>query len=125
MEIIYRADDGTEFYNESDCKRYEERQRLNEMNLASRFWDRQGQPIEIDDLAETVEHAYYAELVTDEEAAFIDDYAYERVGCCIFEEEEDAKAGRYYFDSYHEVWKNIEELNKKYQDVLAIFGESK
>lgn len=125
MEIIYRADDGTEFYDEDDCVEYEERLRLSRMNLISRFWDRTGHPLLIDDLAETVEHTYYAELATDEEAIFIDDYAYERVGCCIFEEEEDAKAGRYYFDSYHEVWKNIEELNKKYQDVLAIFGESK
>lgn len=124
MEIIYRADDGTEFYNESDCERYEEIQRLSEMKLTSRFWDRKGCPMVIEDLAETVENAYYAELATDEEAAFIDGYVYEKVGCCIFEEE-DAKAGRYYFDGYHEVWKNIEELNKKYRDVLAIFGESK
>ena len=79
----------------------------------------------IDDLAETVEHAYYAELATDEEAAFIDGYVYEKIGCYIFEDASDAKAGRYYFDSYHEMWKNIEELNKKYQDVLAIFGENK
>ena len=125
MEIIYRADDGTEFYDESDCERYEEIQRLSEMKLASRFWDRKGQPMVIEDLAETVEHAYYAELATDEEAAFIDGYVYEKVGCCIFEDAGNAEAGRYYFDSYHEVWKNIEELNKKYKEVLAIFGESK
>lgn len=123
MEIIYRADDGTEFYNEYDCERYEEMQRLGEMKLTSRFWDKNRRPMDIDDLAETVEHAYYAELTTDEEAAFIDSYVYEKVGCSIFEEEEDAKAGRYYFDAYHEVWKDIEELNKKYQEVLAIFGE--
>ena len=125
MEIIYRADDGTEFYDESDCERYEEIQRLSEMKLTSRFWDRKGQPMVIEDLAETVENAYYAELTTDEEATFIDDYVYEKVGCYIFEDGDDAKAGRYYFDSYHEVWKNIEELNKKYKEVLAIFGESK
>jgi hypothetical protein len=125
MEIIYRADDGTEFYDESDCERYEEIQRLSEMKLTSRFWDRKGHPMVIEDLAETVENAYYAELTTDEEAAFIDVYVYDKVGCCIFEDIEHAKAGRYYFDSYHEVWKNIEELNKKYRDVLAIFGEGK
>lgn len=123
MEIIYRADDGTEFYDESDCERYEEIQRLSEMKLASRFWDRNGRPMEIEDLAETVEHAYYAELATDEEAIFIDSYAYEKVGCCIFEDAGDAKAGRYYYDTYHEVWKNIEELNKKYKEVLAVFGK--
>jgi len=125
MEIIYRADDGTEFYDEDDCERYEEKQRLNEMNLTSRFWDRTGHPLLIEDLAGTVEHAYYAELTTDEEAAFIDGYVYEKVGGGIFENEEDAKAGRYYFDTYHEVWKNIEELNKKYKEVLAVFGEGK
>lgn len=123
MEIIYRADDGTEFYDESDCERYEEKQRLNEMKLASRFWNSSGDPLLIEDLAKTVEHAYYAELATDEEAAFIDNYAYERVGCYIFEDGDDAKAGRYYYDTYYEVWKNIEELNKKYKEVLEIFGE--
>lgn len=123
MEIIYRADDGTEFYDENDCVEYEERQRLSEMNLTSRFWDRTGHPLLIEDLAGTVEHAYYAELTTDEEAAFIDDYAYERVGCCIFGDGEEPKAGRYYYDPYHEMWKNIEELNKRYQKVLAVFGE--
>lgn len=123
MEIIYRADDGTEFYDEDDCERYEEIQRLSKMNLTSRFWDSNGQLIVIEDLARTVELAYYAELTTDEEAAFIDDYAYERVGCCIFGDEDEPKAGRYYYDDYHEVWKNIEELNKKYKEVLAIFGK--
>lgn len=125
MEIIYRADDGTEFYDESDCERYEEIQRLSEMKLTSRFWDRKGQPMAIGDLAETVENAYYAELTTDEEAAFIDGYVYDKVGCCIFEDGGDAEAGRYYFDTYHEVWKNIEELNKKYKEVLAVFGKGK
>ena len=125
MEIIYRADDGTEFYYESDCERYEESLRLSEMNLTSRFWDRNGRPMKIEDLADTVEHAYYAELTTDQEAAFIDGYVYEKVGCCIFKDSNDAKAGRYYFDTYHEVWKNIEELNKKYREVSGIFGESK
>lgn len=123
MEIIYRADDGTEFYDESDCERYEEIQRLSEMKLTSRFWDRKGRPMEIEDLAETVENAYYAELATDEEAAFIDSYVYERVDCCIFEDGDEPRAGRYYYDTYYEVWKNIEELNKKYKEVLEIFGE--
>lgn len=123
MEIIYRADDGAEFYDESDCVEYEERQRLSEMKLTSRFWDRNGQPMDIEDLARTVELAYYAELTTDEEADFINSYAYEKVGCCIFEDDNEPKAGRYYYDSYHEVWENIEELNRKYREVLAVFGE--
>lgn len=123
MEIIYRADDGTEFYDEDECERYEERQRLDEKNLASRFWDRNGRPMKIEDLAETIEHAYYAEFATDEEAAFIDVYVYDKVGCYIFEDDDEPKAGRYYYDTYHETWKNIEELNEKYKKVLAVFGE--
>ena len=118
MKIIYRADDGTEFYDEDDCERYEEIQRLSEMKLTSRFWDKSGHPLLIEDLAGTVEHAYYAEFTTDEEAIFIDTYAYEKIGCCIFEDAGDAKAGRYYYDTHHEKWKNIEEL---YRKVLAIF----
>ena len=125
MEIIYRADDGTEFYDENECKYYEEKQqlmeRLNGKKLASRFWDRKRRLMDIDDLAETVKGAYYAELATDEEAVFIDNYAYEKVGCCIFEDAGDAEAGRYYYDSYRDAWKNIEELNKPYREVLAVF----
>jgi len=121
MEIIYRADDGTEFNNEDDCAEYEEKQRIGEMKLASRFWDNKGRPMAINNLAETVENAYYAELATDEEAVFIDNYAYEKVGCCIFEDAGDAEAGRYYYDSYRDAWKNIEELNKPYREVLAVF----
>lgn len=121
MKIIYRADDGTDFFNEDDCVEYEESQRISEMKLASRFWDNKGRPMAINNLAETVEHAYYAELATDEEAFFIDSYAYEKVGCCIFEDAGDAKAGRYYYDSYRDAWINIEELNKPYREVLAVF----
>lgn len=121
MEIVYRADDGTEFNNEDDCTEYEERQRLRKIKLTSRFWDRSGHPLLIEDLAGTVEHAYYAELATDEEAVFIDSYAYEKVGCCIFEDTSYAKAGRYYYDSDYDKWKNIEELNKPYREMLAIF----
>lgn len=115
------ADDGTDFFNEDDCTEYEEKQRISGMKLASRFWDNKGRPMVINNLAETVEHAYYAELATDEEAVFIDGYAYEKVGCCIFEDTCYAKAGRYYYDSYRDAWKNIEELNKPYREVLAVF----
>lgn len=121
MKIIYRADDGTDFFNEDDCAEYEEKQRISGMKLASRFWDNKGRPMAINNLAETVEHAYYAELATDEEAVFIDSYAYEKVGCCIFEDAGDAEAGRYYYDSYHDKWTNIEELNKPYREMLAVF----
>lgn len=121
MEIVYRADDGTEFNNEDDCMEYEEKRRLRGMKLTSRFWDRSRHPLLIEDLAGTVEHAYYAELATDEEAVFIDSYAYEKVGCCIFEDTCYAKAGRYYYDSCHDTWKNIEELNKPYREMLTIF----
>lgn len=121
MEIVYRAYDGTEFNNEDDCVEYEEKQRLHGIKLASRFWDKKGHPLVIEDLAGTVKYAYYAELATDEEAVFIDSYAYKKVGCCIFEDTGDAKAGRYYYDSDNDVWKNIEELNKQYREVLAVF----
>ena len=121
MEIIYRADDGTEFNNKDDCMEYEERQRLRGIKLTSRFWDKSGHPLLIEDLAGTVKYAYYAELATDEEAVFIDGYAYEKVGCCIFEDTCYAKAGRYYYDSDRNAWINIEELNKPYREMLKIF----
>lgn len=121
MKIIYRADDGTEFYNEDDCTEYEEKQRISGMKLASRFWDRNGHPLLIEDLAGTVTYAYYAELATDEEAVFINDYAYKKNDYCFFDEEDEPKAGRYYYDSYRDLWMNIEELNKSYREVLTIF----
>ena len=121
MEIVYRADDGTEFNNEDDCMEYEEKQQLHGIKLASHFWDRNGHPLLIEDLTGAVKYAYYAEFATDEEAVFIDSYAYKKVGCCIFEDTCYAKAGRYYYDSDSDAWKNIEELNKPYREVLAVF----
>ena len=50
MQIIYRADDGTDFYSEGECEAYENQKKIAAMNLQSRFFRSDGSLMDITDL---------------------------------------------------------------------------
>lgn len=119
MEIIYRAFDGTNFDSEDECTEYESRMKVAAMNLKSRFFDRDGDLMNINDLFTCLENGYYMELTTMEEAKFIAEYSEKEVGMTIFATT--PTIGRYYWDADKDEWHNIEELYAAYADKLKIF----
>ena len=120
MEIIYRAEDGTDFYTEDECLEYESKMKIATMNLKSRFFDSNGVLMDINDLFNCLEKGYYMELATVEEAKFIDEYSEKEVGMTIFYTTSPS-IGRYYWDEHRTEWRNVEELYAIYADKLKIF----
>lgn len=118
MEIIYRADDGREFDNEEECEAYENQQKIRNMNLQSRFFDENGRLLPIEDIIYCVEHAWYMEIATMEEARFLAEYAEREVGIILFEDK--PQVGRFYFIE-NEEWRPIEDLYQRYVKVKNIF----
>lgn len=86
MEIIYRANDGTEFYDEDDCVMYERKLEYRKRNLKSRFFDRKGKEMDNTDIEDCYEHAWYAEFASLEEAEFYDKESSELVGGTYFDD---------------------------------------
>lgn len=119
MEIIYRADDGREFYNEDDCVRYEHRLANKKRNLKSRFFDRKGKEMDNTDIEDCYEHAWYAEFASLEEAEFYDKETSELTGNSYFDDK--PCAGRFYYDRDEARWRNLEELYQVYAKVLNVF----
>ena len=118
MEIIYRADDGEEFSTEEACRNYEEQTRIRRMNLQSRFFDCEGQILDITNLDDCIENGWYMEIATMEEARFLAEYAEREVGIVLFEDK--PQVGRFYYIE-DEGWRPIEDLYQRYAKVNDIF----
>lgn len=119
MEIIYRADDGTDFHSEEECEAYENKKKIAAMNLKSRFFDDRGRPMDITNLYDCIENGWYMEIANLEEAEFIAEYAEKEVAMVLFED--CPKTGRFYWDDGNEEWHNVEELYEIYAQKLQIF----
>lgn len=119
MEIIYRAFDGKEFQREDDCLEYERQQEIKALNLQSRFFNFDGEVMDINDLYHCIENGWYMEIATIEEARIIAEYAEREIGITLFETT--PTIGRYYWDDANEEWRSIEELYSAYADKLKIF----
>lgn len=119
MQIIYRADDGTEFYSEEECEAYEDKKKIAAMNLQSRFFTSDGDPMDINDLYNCIENGWYMEIANMEEARFIAEYTEREVGITLFTTK--PYMGRFYWDDNVDEWRNIEELYKAYAKKLKIF----
>ena len=119
MEIIYRANDGTEFYDEDDCVEYERRLEYEKRDLKSRFFDKKGKEMNNTNIEDCYEHGWYVEFASLEEAEFYDKETSYLVGGTYF----DSKpcAGRFYYDQEEGRWRNLEELYHAYAKVLNVF----
>ena len=118
MQIIYRADDGTDFHSEGECEAYENKKKIAAMNLQSRFFDSDGDLMDITDLYYCIENGWYMEIATMEEARFLAEYAEREVGIILFEDK--PQVGRFYYIE-DEGWRPIEDLYQKYAKVNNIF----
>lgn len=118
MEIIYRADDGTDFRSEEECEAYENKKKIAAMNLQSRFFRSDGSLMDITDLYDCIENSWYMEIADMAEAQFIAEYAEREVGIILFEGK--PQVGRFYFTE-NEEWRPIEDLYQKYAKVNNIF----
>lgn len=119
MQIIYRADDGTDFYSEGECEAYENKKKIAAMNLQSRFFDHGGDLMDITDLYNCIENGWYMEIATNQEAIFIAKYAEREVGIVLFEGK--PTTGRFYWDDSVEEWHDIEDIFNNFQKKLLIF----
>lgn len=119
MEIIYRAFDGKEFKNEDECLSYEHQQEIKALNLQSRFFNFDGEVMDINDLYHCIENGWYMDIVSIEEARIIAEYAEREMSLVLFKDK--PTIGRFYYDDSAEEWHNIEELYSVYADKLKIF----
>ena len=119
MEIIYRADDGTDFRSREECEVYENKKKIAAMNLQSRFFNRKGNLMDITDLYNCIEDGWYMEIANMVEAEFIADYAEHDVGITLFKRR--PAMGRFYWDADVEEWRNVEELYAVYEEKLKVF----
>ena len=118
MYVKYFSDDGNEFDSEYECEAYESQQKIKNMNLQSRFFDRSGNLLPINNLTNCIETGWYMEIITMEEARFLAEYAESEVGTVLFEDK--PQVGRFYYNE-DEGWRPIEELYQKYAKVRSIF----
>jgi hypothetical protein len=119
MEIIYRADDGTEFRSREECKVYESKKKIAAMNLQSRFFYKNGIQMDITDLYSCIEDGWYMEIASIVEAEFIAEYAEREVCITLFKGK--PTMGRFYWDADVEKWRNVEELYAIYAEKLKVF----
>lgn len=119
MQIIYRADDGTDFRSEEECEAYENKKKIAAMNLQSRFFHSDGTQMDITDLYDCIENGWYMEIANMAEAQFIAEYAEREVGTTLFAAR--PCMGRFYWDDNAEEWHNVEELYAIYAEKLKIF----
>ena len=121
MQIIYRADDGTDFRSEEECEAYENKKKIAAMNLQSRFFDRYGDLMDIADLYDCIENGWYMEIATNPEAIFIAEYAEREVGIVLFAGK--PTTGRFYWDDDVDEWHDIEDIFNAFQEKLRIFED--
>ena len=119
MQIIYRADDGTDFRSEEECEVYENKKKIAAMNLQSRFFYSDGTQMDITDLYNCIENGWYMEIANMAEAKLIAEYAECEVGITLFAAR--PCMGRFYWDDGAEEWHNVEELYAVYEEKLKVF----
>ena len=119
MEIIYRADDGTDFRSQEECEVYESKKKIVALNLQSRFFNHNGTQMDITDLYNCIEEGWYMEIANMVEAEFIAEYAERDVGITLFKRK--PTVGRFYWDDDVEKWRNVEELYAAYAEILKVF----
>ena len=125
MEIIYRANDGTEFTDEQDCVNYENRMNClcDQKHFIAFNSDFEPYDITPDTIENALEMMEYFICLTDEAVAAFDS-AYKEAGFCAPVDE--IKVNTYYgwevenidqWDAFTDVW---EEVNAKIERLIRI-----
>lgn len=123
MEIIYRADDGMEFYSQDACEDYERRKNVLENPLSSRFYDRNGKRMSLEDFVDGPDACYFMSIVNKEEARRIEEICQDWGCYSPYDINDEYVAGDFYYDRREEQWRNIEDIHQQYFELLRVFME--
>lgn len=121
MEVIYRAFDGKEFFDEYSCEEHEQQIKAKEHNGEITGFDYYGLPLSIiDNLAEFVSNAYFIGVKTESAVKFIQE---------VYKGEEFAqvctKVGAYKYTYKTGEWENIDIIIKKLKSNIAELEQTK
>lgn len=121
MEIIYRADDGKEFSFQEECEAYERRKEILENPLNSRFYDRKGKRMSLEDFVESPDECYFMSIINEEEARRIEEICKDWGCYSPYDINDEYVTGDFFYDCHEEQWRDIEDLYAAYQEVLSVF----
>lgn len=120
MVVQYVAEDGTIFDDEDACLEYEGIQRISKL-LKSKLYDANGKELVFDGKSTTCENCYYLDILSLEDAKTLHQ-CFEYWGFpSPFSPNETYTLGRFYWSTYYDEWRNIEELYNAYAEKLKIF----
>lgn len=118
MKTIYRANDGTEFEEERECRDYERKQELMAHPFKSHIYLLNGTEVPLSELDKHVSNIYYLDIVSREDWETLSELMYANYGytipCC---------AGKWYYDTNRDEWCDFEHLENRYLGIKKIFEQ--
>lgn len=125
MEIIYRADDGTEFEEYYECEAYEKIKDAKDSSIIEQIhiFDADKDEIEIDvfNLEVAIMEACYVKFDSQEAAKFFNEQQY-YYGYAAINEFTELKANEVYcYDDEEEKWNSITEQREKLDEIERLF----
>lgn len=118
MKAIYRADDGTEFEEEEECRDYERQQELMAHPFKSHIYITDGTEISLKDIDRNINDIYYLDIISVEDWKVFYELMYDNYGCTI-----PHGPGKWYYDRTRDEWCNFAALEHKYQNIKKIFEQ--
>lgn len=116
MKTIYRADDGTEFEEEEECRDYERQQKLMASPFKSHLYVLNGTEISLNELRKYIGDIYFLDIVSVEDWKTLYELMYNEFGYSV-----PLYCGKWYYDTKRDEWCNFQTLEHKYQDIKKIF----
>lgn len=108
-KITYFADDGTEFEDENECRDYERAMKFGSIEKDITFWDEHFRKLSIEN-SELADDAIYVKIDTEKAYDWFNNYLreemYETLDKCVSHRPK--LTGLYFYDSYGDVWKQLE-----------------
>ena len=127
MEIIYRADDGTEFEEYNECEAYEKAKEIKDSSIIEQIhvFDADKDEVEIDAFIfeAAIMEACYVKFDSEEAAEFFNEQQY-HYGYAAINEFTKLKANEVYcYDNADEVWSSITEQRIKLDEIEQLFRQ--
>lgn len=115
-KIIFIADDGAEFEDEDECLNYEKILGFDYIKDEITFWDEHFKKLTIDE-EDLSDKAFYVKIDSEKAYRWFNNLlwteGYETLDKCVSHRPK--LTGLYFYDSYRDVWKQLEgELNDLY-----------
>jgi len=120
MKCVWFADDGTQFTDEYECEEYERNLKYKNIAPTTRFFDCNGREVPFRPTAEYCERLYYIEVSNKEETPALTQW-FDEMGYDSPWDTTNEVMGRWFFDTYNNKWRNINELYDAYKEVLDVF----